>query len=189
MTLNISEMLYCPLQLKRKRHFILQSLQLLYNYELSSFHVCVCFGRHIEASLSSLSTQINFFIHNLAQYKFSTPTTSHGLLSFSPSSYSYVIWPIIMIIQYIMFMMWFHSIFTDGKIASAVVVAYHLRYFPEKYIVSNCILFPFWLCELCHCIKPINRVYHKHHTVIILLCVCVCVTLGVSNTSPSSRRL
>lgn len=44
--------------------------------------------RNIEASLGTIATQINFFIHNLAQFKFSSQTTTHGLLSFSPSSYS-----------------------------------------------------------------------------------------------------
>lgn len=46
------------------------------------------FLRNIEASLGTIATQINFFIHNLAQFKFSSQTTTHGLLSFSPSSYS-----------------------------------------------------------------------------------------------------
>ena len=46
--------------------------------------------RCIEASLGSKATQINFFIHNLAQMKFSGSTSnlSNAILSFCPTSYS-----------------------------------------------------------------------------------------------------
>ncbi|XP_011404735.1 PREDICTED: phosphatidylinositol 4-phosphate 3-kinase C2 domain-containing subunit beta-like [Amphimedon queenslandica] len=71
------------------------------------------FTKNIEASLGTIATQINFFIHNLAQFKFSTPAPSHSLLSFCPSSYSMV---------------------TDGKIQMAVVVAYYKKFYPERYI-------------------------------------------------------
>lgn len=74
----------------------------------------VHFTKYIEASLGSMATRINFFIHNLAQFKFVTPSSTEGLLSFSPTSY---------------------SIATDAKILSAIVVAYHMKYYPEKYIV------------------------------------------------------
>ena len=40
--------------------------------------------RHIEDSLGSVATQINFFIHNLAQLKFSSPQAPPTLLSFVP---------------------------------------------------------------------------------------------------------
>ena len=33
----------------------------------------------------------------------------------------------------------FSSIATDAKILAAVVVAYHMRFYPEKYIVSPCV--------------------------------------------------
>ena len=49
------------------------------------------FTRMIEDSMKSLSTQFNFFIHNLAQLKFS----SHGegaLLSFVSKTYRYAGW-------------------------------------------------------------------------------------------------
>ena len=45
--------------------------------------------RCIEASLGSKATQINFFIHNLAQMKFagSSSNLSNEILSFCPTSY------------------------------------------------------------------------------------------------------
>ncbi len=78
------------------------------------------FPRHIEASLGALATQINFFIHNIAQWKFSSSGGSMGLLSFSPNSY---------------------SIATDGKIQYINVVAYHKRFYPESFYVSLWVLF------------------------------------------------
>jgi phosphatidylinositol-4-phosphate 3-kinase len=77
------------------------------------------FTKNIEASLGTIATQINFFIHNLAQFKFSSSPASQGLLSFSPSSY---------------------SIATDGKVEQATVVAYYMRYYPEKFIVSTFVM-------------------------------------------------
>ena len=70
--------------------------------------------RHIEDSLGSLATQINFFIHNLAQMKFSSPQAPPTLLTFVPQAY---------------------SIETDGKIESAVIVAYYKRYYPDTHTV------------------------------------------------------
>jgi phosphatidylinositol-4-phosphate 3-kinase len=72
------------------------------------------FTKHIEDSLGSVATQINFFIHNLAQLKFSSNQATPTLLTFVPQAY---------------------SIETDGKILSAVVVAYYKRYYPDTYTV------------------------------------------------------
>ena len=79
--------------------------------------------RHIETSLGSLSTQINFFIHNLAQFKFQATSSAPTLLSFCPQSY---------------------SIATDGKIESAIITAFHKRFYPETYYVSECVCV--WVC-------------------------------------------
>ena len=58
----------------------------VYLYDNIIIHAYRC----IEASLGSKATQINFFIHNLAQMKFSGSVSnlSNGLLSFCPTSYS-----------------------------------------------------------------------------------------------------
>lgn len=98
--------------------------------------------RHIEASLSSIATQINFFIHNLAQFKFQSTTSTQGLLSFSPTSYSLVTTS-----STIYFLIVFNfRIATDAKVDSAVVVAYYKRFYPNKYIVSLPHLLPHPLC-------------------------------------------
>lgn len=72
--------------------------------------------RHIETSLGALATQINFFIHNLAQFKFQASANAPALLSFCPQSY---------------------SIATDGKITSAIITSFHKRFYPETYYVSR----------------------------------------------------
>ena len=97
--------------------------------------------RHIEDSLGSLATQINFFIHNLAQMKFSSPQAPPTLLTFVPQAY---------------------SIETDGKIESAVIVAYYKRYYPDTHTVRStclsahpciCLSVPLdFLCPLFVCI-------------------------------------
>lgn len=73
--------------------------------------------RHIEDSLSSVATTINFFIHNLAQFKFSSGSNApYSLLSFCPQAY---------------------SIATDGKIESAIITTYHKWFYPETYYVRE----------------------------------------------------
>lgn len=70
------------------------------------------FTRLIEECLSSKSTQINFFIHNLAQLRFtSDSTTRQTLLSFVPKTF---------------------TIQTDGKIESLKLVQLYKKYEPEK---------------------------------------------------------
>ncbi|XP_002169644.4 phosphatidylinositol 4-phosphate 3-kinase C2 domain-containing subunit alpha isoform X1 [Hydra vulgaris] len=77
------------------------------------------FTRLIEGSLSSRSTQLNFFIHNVAQIKTAGETVlrtsrSNPLFSFSNK---------------------IHTIDEDGVFASARVVDFQKRYFPEKHYV------------------------------------------------------
>ena len=77
------------------------------------------FTRLIEGSLSSRSTQLNFFIHNVAQIKTSGDTLlrtsrSNPLFSFSNKV---------------------HSIDEDGVFTSARVVDFQKRYFPDKHYV------------------------------------------------------
>ncbi|XP_064599757.1 phosphatidylinositol 4-phosphate 3-kinase C2 domain-containing subunit alpha-like [Liolophura sinensis] len=71
------------------------------------------FTRMIDESLKSVFTQFNFFIHNLAQLKFSSHNEG-ALLSFVPKTY---------------------SINIDGKIKSVEVLACQKRYVPEKHYV------------------------------------------------------
>ena len=49
----------------------------------------VFFFRMIEESMKSVFTQFNFFIHNIAQLKFSKHAEG-ALLSFVPKAYRYV---------------------------------------------------------------------------------------------------
>ena len=80
------------------------------------------FTRLIESSLSSWFTQVNFFIHNVAQIRdvgqlrISSPANSvaSSILSFARGTY---------------------SIQSDGLIDSARVVDFHKRYSPEKYYI------------------------------------------------------
>ena len=80
------------------------------------------FTRLIESSLSSWFTQVNFFIHNVAQIRdvsqlrlsATTSSKSSSVLSFARGTY---------------------SIDTDGLIDSARVVDFQKRYNPEKYYI------------------------------------------------------
>ena len=76
-----------------------------------TFQLC----RYIEDSLGSLATPVNFFMHNLAQFKFSGVSNAPTLLSFSPQAY---------------------SIETDGKVITAVIMAFHKRFYPDTHYVS-----------------------------------------------------
>ena len=73
------------------------------------------FYRYISESLSSLATPLNFFIHNLAQFKFSSSSNYQAILSFCPQAY---------------------SIATDGKIRYATIIDTHKRFFPETHYVG-----------------------------------------------------
>ncbi|KAK2159407.1 hypothetical protein NP493_1722g00005 [Ridgeia piscesae] len=81
--------------------------------ENTDAEVTAIFTRMIDESLRSTFTQINFFLHNLAQMKFSGHTEG-ALLSFIPKTY---------------------SIHTDGKISNVEIHGYQKRYNPEKYYI------------------------------------------------------
>ncbi|XP_077994374.1 phosphatidylinositol 4-phosphate 3-kinase C2 domain-containing subunit beta-like [Glandiceps talaboti] len=78
----------------------------------SNAEATAMFTRLIEASVGAKSTQINFFIHNLAQLKFHGASNETGVLSFSPKTYTRE---------------------GDGKIESAMVFGYQKRYNPDKH--------------------------------------------------------
>lgn len=69
------------------------------------------FTRLIDECLKSRSTQVNFFIHNLAQLRFSNDTSKQSLLSFVPKTF---------------------TIHTDGKIESLILMNLFKLYEPEK---------------------------------------------------------
>uniref|UniRef100_A0A8C5LJE9 Phosphatidylinositol-4-phosphate 3-kinase catalytic subunit type 2 alpha n=1 Tax=Jaculus jaculus TaxID=51337 RepID=A0A8C5LJE9_JACJA len=75
----------------------------------------VFFTRLIESSLGSIATKFNFFIHNLAQLRFSgLPSNDEPILSFSPKTYSFR---------------------QDGRIKEVSVFTYHKKYNPDKHYV------------------------------------------------------
>nr|CAH7729175.1 unnamed protein product [Callosobruchus chinensis] len=82
--------------------------------ELSNPEAAAYFTRLIEESLKTRFTQFNFFLHNLAQLKFSTEDNEGSLLSFVPKTYSMA---------------------TDGQLVHVEVVNYRKRYDPDKYYV------------------------------------------------------
>lgn len=76
----------------------------------------------IESSLGSVATKFNFFIHNLAQLRFSgLPSNDEPILSFSAKTY---------------------SLKQDGRIKQVSVFTYQKRYNPDKHYVSMWELFP-----------------------------------------------
>ncbi|KAF2883089.1 hypothetical protein ILUMI_23081 [Ignelater luminosus] len=72
------------------------------------------FARLIESSLKSWFTQVNFFLHNLAQLKFTGDHGDNQLLTFVPKTYSMA---------------------TDGRLTHVTVIGYRKRYDPDKYYV------------------------------------------------------
>ncbi|XP_052799554.1 phosphatidylinositol 4-phosphate 3-kinase C2 domain-containing subunit beta-like isoform X2 [Mya arenaria] len=80
---------------------------------LTDTQATALFTRLIQESLSSKSTQINFFIHNLAQMKFSSHSEG-ALLSFVPKVYSQQ---------------------SDGRIRGVEVFGIQKRYQPEKHYI------------------------------------------------------
>ncbi|XP_033619999.1 phosphatidylinositol 4-phosphate 3-kinase C2 domain-containing subunit alpha isoform X3 [Fukomys damarensis] len=76
----------------------------------------IFFTRLIESSLGSIATKFNFFIHNLAQLRFSgLPSNDEPILSFSPKTYSFK---------------------QDGRIKEVSVFTYHKKYNPDKHYLS-----------------------------------------------------
>nr|XP_012636126.1 phosphatidylinositol 4-phosphate 3-kinase C2 domain-containing subunit alpha isoform X2 [Microcebus murinus] len=75
----------------------------------------IFFTRLIESSLGSIATKFNFFIHNLAQLRFSgLPSNDDPILSFSPKTYSFR---------------------QDGRIKEVSVFTYHKKYNPDKHYI------------------------------------------------------
>ncbi|KAM6133193.1 phosphatidylinositol 4-phosphate 3-kinase C2 domain-containing subunit alpha isoform 3-T3 [Phoenicopterus ruber ruber] len=75
----------------------------------------IFFTRLIESSLGSVATKFNFFIHNLAQLRFSgLPSNDEPILSFSAKTY---------------------SLKQDGRIKQVSVFTYQKRYNPEKHYI------------------------------------------------------
>lgn len=72
--------------------------------------------RLIESSLGSVATKFNFFIHNLAQLRFSgLPSNDEPILSFSPRTY---------------------TLKQDGCIRDASIFSFQKKYNPDKHYVS-----------------------------------------------------
>ncbi|XP_056621944.1 phosphatidylinositol 4-phosphate 3-kinase C2 domain-containing subunit alpha [Triplophysa dalaica] len=73
----------------------------------------IFFTRLIESSLGSVATKFNFFIHNLAQLRFSgLPSNGEPILSFAPRTY---------------------TIKQDGRIQDASIYSFQKRYNPDKH--------------------------------------------------------
>ncbi|XP_076842145.1 phosphatidylinositol 4-phosphate 3-kinase C2 domain-containing subunit alpha [Brachyhypopomus gauderio] len=73
----------------------------------------IFFTRLIESSLGSVATKFNFFIHNLAQLRFSgLPSNDEPILSFSPRTY---------------------SLKQDGRIRDVSIYSFQKRYNPDKH--------------------------------------------------------
>ncbi|XP_056454460.1 phosphatidylinositol 4-phosphate 3-kinase C2 domain-containing subunit alpha isoform X2 [Gadus chalcogrammus] len=73
----------------------------------------IFFTRLIESSLGSMATKFNFFIHNLAQLRFSgLPASDEPILSFSPRTY---------------------SLKQDGRVLQASIFSFQKRYSPDKH--------------------------------------------------------
>ncbi|XP_039295233.1 phosphatidylinositol 4-phosphate 3-kinase C2 domain-containing subunit beta isoform X3 [Nilaparvata lugens] len=85
--------------------------------EVSNAEAAATFARFIQSSLKSWFTQFNFFLHNLAQLRFSTEASGDDngqLLSFVPRTY---------------------SMQQEGRLKSVEVYGCQKRYAPEKYYV------------------------------------------------------
>uniref|UniRef100_A0A674AHN6 Phosphatidylinositol 4-phosphate 3-kinase C2 domain-containing subunit alpha n=1 Tax=Salmo trutta TaxID=8032 RepID=A0A674AHN6_SALTR len=73
----------------------------------------IFFTRLIESSLGSVATKFNFFIHNLAQLRFSgLPSNDEPILSFSPKTY---------------------TLKQEGRIRDASIFSFQKRYNPDKH--------------------------------------------------------
>ncbi|XP_072290570.1 phosphatidylinositol 4-phosphate 3-kinase C2 domain-containing subunit alpha [Eucyclogobius newberryi] len=79
----------------------------------SDAEATIFFTRLIESSLGSVATKFNFFIHNLAQLRFSgLPTNDEPILSFCPKTY---------------------SLKQDGRLQHATIFSFQKRYSPDKH--------------------------------------------------------
>lgn len=119
------------------RNWGLFFLELSLIYWQSHFVFWLFFSRLIESSLGSVATKFNFFIHNLAQLRFSgLPSNDEPILSFSAKTY---------------------SLKQDGRIKQVSVFTYQKRYNPDKHYVSMWNLFP--LGEDTVCFLPTRYVF------------------------------
>ena len=83
--------------------------------DLSNAEAAAKFSQLINESMSSMSTQLNFFVHNLAQLKFGTEQSGEDeMLSFIPKRY---------------------SMGSEGRISAVEVHGIQKRYDQEKYYV------------------------------------------------------
>ncbi|KAJ8271475.1 hypothetical protein COCON_G00103340 [Conger conger] len=81
--------------------------------QVTDAEATVSFTRLIESSLGSVATKFNFFIHNLAQMRFSgLPSNDEPILSFSPKTY---------------------SLKQDGRLRDASIFTFQKRYNPDKH--------------------------------------------------------
>ncbi|KAJ8340010.1 hypothetical protein SKAU_G00346430 [Synaphobranchus kaupii] len=81
--------------------------------QVTDAEATVSFTRLIESSLGSVATKFNFFIHNLAQLRFSgLPSNDEPILSFSPKTY---------------------TLKQDGRIRDASIFTFQKRYNPDKH--------------------------------------------------------
>ncbi|XP_051512306.1 phosphatidylinositol 4-phosphate 3-kinase C2 domain-containing subunit alpha-like [Myxocyprinus asiaticus] len=81
--------------------------------QTSDVEATIFFTRLIESSLGSVATKFNFFIHNLAQMRFSgLPSNDEPILSFAPRTY---------------------TIKQDGRIRDASIFSFQKRYNPDKH--------------------------------------------------------
>ncbi|XP_046395190.1 phosphatidylinositol 4-phosphate 3-kinase C2 domain-containing subunit beta isoform X2 [Ischnura elegans] len=81
---------------------------------LSEDEAAAEFAKMIQSSLRSRFTQLNFFLHNLAQLRFTGDHNDGELLSFIPKTY---------------------TMNSEGRIRHVEVYSYQKRYDPEKYYV------------------------------------------------------
>ncbi|XP_054261584.1 phosphatidylinositol 4-phosphate 3-kinase C2 domain-containing subunit beta-like [Macrosteles quadrilineatus] len=80
--------------------------------DLTNPEAAAMFARMIQSSLKSWFTQFNFFLHNLAQLRFTGDHNDGELLSFVPRTYSMA---------------------AEGRLQSVEVYGYQKRYDPDKY--------------------------------------------------------
>lgn len=113
--------------------YLKEALLLRNEDEVSNAEAAAKFARMIQSSLKSWFTQVNFFLHNIAQLKFSSETDDCSVLSFVPKVYRLVQCSIL--IFFLIICLFVHSKDVDGKIVDVEVLGYKKRYDPDKYYV------------------------------------------------------
>lgn len=82
--------------------------------DINDTEATASYTRLIEESVKSWFTQFNFFLHNLAQLRFSAENSKGQMLSFAPKAYSHR---------------------TDPRITNVECFGYQKRFDPQKYYV------------------------------------------------------